>query len=148
MEFLLFNLVGFRFTPNLLLILVIFFVLSLGTRYGLLTAIGAGLLRDSFDIGPLGVNVFSFMICAYITPFIRKYLYHTGSASSRLLLVFCVCLVNVGIHLFLYMKFGPVNIMDVFKFVLLPEVLSTLVVANGSIEVFRKCASRSFASLS
>ena len=46
-EFLLFHVIGPWAMPNLLLLLVIFFTLYSGIRYGLVTAFVAGFVRDS-----------------------------------------------------------------------------------------------------
>ncbi|MBU1997618.1 MAG: rod shape-determining protein MreD, partial [Candidatus Omnitrophica bacterium] len=85
LEFLIFNIVGRWFMPNLLLLLVIFFNLYLGIRYSIFTAVCAGLLKDSFCASVFGINLVSYVVCAYMVTFLKRYIYHAGSKSSRLL---------------------------------------------------------------
>jgi len=138
-EFLLFNFFGHWFMPNLLLLLIIFFNLFLGIRYSLLVAVLAGILQDSMSTGFFGVNILSFIICAYMTTLIDKFLYIKGSRVSRLLLIFIVLILNVSCHYIFYSMFNPINILSVLRFVLLPELITTLIVANLVIKQLKKC---------
>ena len=70
-EFFVYNMFNRWLMPNLSLLLVVFFTLYLGIRYGLFTAVLAGILEDSFGISMFGVNLFSFVVCAYL-PFFYK----------------------------------------------------------------------------
>src|SRR5262245_23603085 len=67
LQFLLFNLVGWWLRPQLLILLIIFFDLYLGVRYGLYTAVLAGLIMDSFAASVFGLNLVSFILDAYMT---------------------------------------------------------------------------------
>ena len=129
-EFVLFNLLGRWFTPNLLIVLIIFFNFYLGIRYSLLAAIVAGIVKDSFGIDFFGSNIFSFVICAYLTTLIKRYLYQIGSISSRVLLVFFITILNAVIHTIINSIFGFVDFREVIVNVLFPELLATMLMAN------------------
>lgn len=138
-EFFLFNILGRDFTPSLLLLLVMFINLYLGIRYSLFTAVAAGFLKDSFSPHLFGINLFSFVVCAYMTTLLKSIVYHMGSNFSRLILIMLVCLIYVSVNFFLYALFMPVNFKDAFIFILLPQLLITLLVANPVFDLLKKC---------
>jgi len=146
-EFFLFNLVGRVFMPNLLLLIIIFFVLFWGVRYGLLAAVWGGLLKDSFSIGTFGIYIFSFVFCAYMATILSKYIYRKGSEISRFLLVLAIAFVNVFVHYILRMMFSHVNFSQAIQFILVPEILTTLLVSIFIFEFLRKCVLKSSALL-
>jgi len=133
------------FRPNLLLILIVFFNLYRGVRHSLVVALFAGLLQDSFSIQPFGLNIVSFMAAAYLTTFLKMYIYASGSARSRLLLVFLITISYVLIEFWSRMMFVPVNFFEMFRFVMLPQVFSTTVVSLYVFKKFKQCASILFA---
>ena len=143
-EFFLFNLAGRWFMPNLLLLAIIYFNLAFGIRYSIFTAILAGMLRDSFSTDIFGLNIFSFMLCAYMTTVLKRYLHYVASRRSRLLLVFSVTVINMAIHLCFHMMLGKIPIAQVFKFVFVPEILTTLVVTSFVFIQLQKCVSKLF----
>ncbi|MDO8581134.1 MAG: rod shape-determining protein MreD [Candidatus Omnitrophota bacterium] len=145
LEFFLFNFLGPWFTPQLLILMVIFFNLTLGIRYSLYTAFGAGLLKDSFSTGFFGLNIFAYIVCAYMTTIISKYVYLNPSRSSRLLIVALVALLHVFIQTCLYFMFFPVDLIQVIKSILFPEVVMTLIVSIYFFKKLKQCASRLFA---
>ena len=108
-EFFLFNLFGRWVTPDLLLILVVFFNLYWGIRFSLLAALFAGFIQDSFSIDPFGTNTFTFIICVFLTTLIKRYLYQIGSISSRVLMIFLVSILSVFIHGLLNAMSGAVD---------------------------------------
>ena len=59
-EFILFNMFGSWFMPNLLLLLVIYFNFSSGIRYSIFAAVLAGILKDCFSVDVFGLNIFYF----------------------------------------------------------------------------------------
>ena len=145
-EFLLFHLMGRWATPDLELLLVMFFNMYFGIRYGLLTAVLAGILRDSFSTGILGINVCSFIVAAYMTTILKQYIYHMGSRLSRYILIFIIIAINAVVHYYLYrMLVGPLYPGQVFRFVFLPQALLTLLVAPFVFEQLKKCVSKLFA---
>ena len=139
MEFFLFNLLGRWFKPNLLLLLVLFFNFYLGIRYSLITALIAGFLKDSFSLNTFGCHIFSFVLCAFLTTVTKKYLFHTSAQSLRILLAFFMSILNVLVLYILNSMFIPLDFDQVFKFVLIPEVLATTLVANATFWQLKKC---------
>ncbi len=145
-EFLLFHLFGRWATPNLELLMVMFFNMYFGIRYGLVTAVLAGIVRDSYSIGTPGVNVCSFIVAAYMNTVLKQYIYHMGSRLSRYILIFLIIIINAIAHYYLYRSLvGPLSPGQVFQFVFLPEVVVTLLVAPFVFEGLKKCVSRLFA---
>ena len=145
-EFFIFNMLNHWLMPNLSLLLVAFMTLYFGIRHGLFTAILAGMLQDSFGISMFGVNLFSFVVCAYMTVILRKYVYHLGAYAARLVLVAFISVINVAIHFVLYLTFGVVHIGQTFQYIFLPEVLTTLLVSPFVFQELKKCASRLYVS--
>src|SRR3989338_3381795 len=145
-EFLLFHLLGRWATPDLELLLVMFFNMYFGIRYGLLAAVLAGILRDSFSTGILGINVCSFIVAAYMTTILKQYIYHMCSRLSRYILIFIIIAINAAVHYHLYrILVGPLYPGQVFRFVFLPQALLTLLVAPFVFEQLKKCVSKLFA---
>ncbi len=143
-EFIVFNMIGRWAMPNLLILIVIFVNLSFGIRYGLFTAVLAGVIKDSFSTSFFGINVFSFVVCAYMTTILKRYFYDKHSRSSRLLLVFSICLINVLVHFVLYTMFGVVDIIQTFQYILIPEIFTTLIVTAYTFRQLKKCVLRLF----
>ncbi|MBI5024507.1 MAG: rod shape-determining protein MreD [Candidatus Omnitrophica bacterium] len=145
-ESLLFHLAGRWATPDLELLLVLFFNMYFGIRYGLVTAVLAGTIRDSFSTGTLGVNVCSFIVAAYMTTILKQYIYHMGSRLSRYILILLIITTNAVVHYYLYRALvGALSPGQVFRFVFLPEAVVTLLVAPFVFEGLKKCVSRLFA---
>ena len=145
-EFLLFNTAGRWATPDLSILLVVFFNLYFGIRYGLFTAVMAGVLHESFSPDIFGVYVCSFVFCAYMTTILKQYVYHMGSRLSRYILIFIVVTINVVAHYVFYSaRLGSVYPGHVFKFIFLPEVITTMLVAPFLFTQLKKCVSRLFA---
>lgn len=142
LEFFIFNIVGRWFLPSLLLLLVIFFNLYLGIRYSIFTAVCAGIMKDSFCASAFGINLVSFVVCAYMVTFLKRYIYHSGSKGSRLLLVFCIVLINFVVNYVLLIKFGTVDLFESVKYVLFPEITTTLIVATTVFHYLKKCVLR------
>jgi len=139
------DLLGPWVKPNLLIILIVFFDLFRGIRYALLVAVMAGLLKDSFTVGMFGVNTFSFVISAYLATTFKMYIYHVGSVTAKFLLVFLVVLSNIFLQYLLQTIVDPIPFEEMFTYVLLPEVLTTTVIAQYVLEKYKKCAKRLFA---
>ncbi|HLF17442.1 MAG TPA: rod shape-determining protein MreD [Candidatus Omnitrophota bacterium] len=144
LEFFIFNLIGGWLTPSLLILLIIFFNLYLGIRYGLYTAILAGVLKDSFSSTFFGLNIVTFIVCAYLTTVLRKYIYYRGSRLSRLLLVFLICLVDFICRLVLHAILGSLDAAGAFKFVLFSGVVTTLLATTYTFQQLKRCVSKLF----
>lgn len=138
-EFFLFNMGGRWFMPNLLLLVIIYFNLAFGVRYSIFAAVLAGVLKDSFAIGAFGIHIAAFVLCAYMTTILKRYLHYVASRRSRLLLVLCVTIIHVITHLGFQLFFGKVNMVQVLPFVFMPEVLTTLLVTSFIFTQLRKC---------
>lgn len=131
--------------PNVLLILVIFFNLYRGIRHSLLVAFIAGIIQDSFAPQLFGLNVFTLMACAYLTTFLKMYIYESGSAITRLLLIFLTSIFYVLIGFWTRLIFIPLDFWGAFRFILLPEVFATTAAALFVFKVFKQCALKFFA---
>ena len=130
LEFILHNIFGKWAAPNFLLLLVIFFDLYLGIRYGLWAAIISGFLKDAFSLEPLGTHVLAYTICAYLVIYMKKNFYQPGSKLSRTFVVFVNTVVYVFILTLVNSIDQPVDFKEIFFYVLLPEVIATTVVAT------------------
>ena len=138
-EFLWVNLLGNWLKPNLLLLLIIFFNLSLGIRYGLAAAFLAGLLEDSFGASVFGIHILSFIVCAFMMVAVRRYLFHTSVYSLRIFLAFLMSLLNALVVFGLNFIFLPLDFKEAFYFVMFPEVLATTLVAGFTFRHLRTC---------
>ena len=144
-EYFLFNMAGRWFMPNLLLLVVIYFNLAFGIRYSLFAAILAGILKDSFSTNLFGLNIFTFVLCAYMTTFLKRYLHYVASRQSRLLLVFFITTIHVMIQLCLHVMYEKVDLVQIFKYVFIPEIITTLIVTSFIFAQLKKCVLKLFA---
>ena len=141
-EFLWVNLLGAWLKPDLLLLLIIFFNLSLGIRYGLTAAFFAGILKDSFGASAFGIHILSFVVCAFIMILARRYIFHANIYSLRIFLAFLMSLLNVFVVFMLNSFFHPLNIKEAFCFVMVPEILATTIAAGFTFRHLRTCVLR------
>ncbi len=130
LEFLLFNAFGRWGKPELLLILIIFFNLYLGIRYGLLCAFFAGILKDAFSTQIFGIYIFLFMFCAFLATILRRNFYRPGSRLSRLIVTGGVIGVFILGQAVLYSMNYESVWNGVVRYVFLPEVMMTLISAT------------------
>jgi len=144
-EFFLFNFGGRWFMPNLLLLVIIYFNLAFGIRYSIFAAVFAGIFKDSFGAGIFGVHIFSFVLCAYMTTILKRYLHYVASRRSRLLLVLCVTIIHIAGYFCLQLIVRKVNMVAVLTFVVIPEILTTLLVTSFIFAQLRKCVLKLFA---
>ncbi len=144
MEFFFYNLFGRSFMPNMILLLVIYLNLFLGIRYSLMAAIVGGVLKDSFSASFFGVNLFSFIVCAYLVTIVKKYIYVKGSNLSRIFLVCVFCVFNVVIQYFLFLIFHKTSFVETLKYVLWPQLIATLILAPPTFYYLRQCALKYF----
>jgi len=143
-EFFIFNLTGQWFTPNLLLLVIIYFNLAFGIRFSIFAAVLAGILKDSFSADIFGLNIFSFVLCAYMTTILKRYIHYVASRRSRFLLVFFIAVINVATHFCLHMMFGEINAGEVLEFVLIPEIVMTIFATSFVFIRLQKCVSKLF----
>ena len=142
LEFFLYNLVGWWFQPQLLTLLIVFFNLYLGVRYGLYTAVLAGLIVDSFSTSVFGLNLVSFIVVGYMTTFLRKYVYYRGSRLSRLILVFIILIIDFGCRLILHAMLGNFDPVGAFNYAFVPGLVATLLITTTTFQQLRQCASK------
>src|ERR1019366_1647137 len=90
LEFLLYNFWGQWGKPELLILVVVFFNLYLGVRFGIIAAIFCGLFKDASGVAPFGTYVLVYIAGSYVTVLVRRYLYQPGSRFSRALIAFLV----------------------------------------------------------
>src|ERR1700722_13361938 len=83
LEFLLYNFWGQWGKPELLILVVIFFNLYLGVRFGIIAAIFAGLFKDASGAAPFGTYILIYIAGTYLATLVRRYLYQPGSRFSR-----------------------------------------------------------------
>ena len=141
-EFLWVNLLGGWLKPDLLLLLIIFFNLSLGIRYGLAAAFLTGVLKDSFGASVFGIHILSFVVCAFMMIAARRYLFHASVYSLRIFLAFSMSLLNALVVFLLNSIFLPLDFKEAFYFVMFPEVLATTLAAGFIFRHLRTCALR------
>ncbi len=146
-EFILFNTIGEWFKPNFLLLLVIFANFAFGIRYSIFAAIFCGMLQDSFSTSMFGISFLSYILCAYAVTVLLRFIHPRGNMWKRLLIIFCVICINVIVQYFLHMIFFTTSFKHLFVHIFIPEVVSTLVVANMTIEFLKSCVSRLYIHL-
>ncbi len=139
-EFFLFDLGGRFLKPNLLILLIVYINLTFGVRYSLLTALFAGLIKDSFSVNVFGLETFTFVLSAFMSSILRKYLFHTSLYSLRIILAFCISFIYSMIFCVLYSMFIQMDFKEFIVFVLFPEVFLTTLVADFTFRKLRKCA--------
>ena len=142
MEFFLFNFLGRWFLPNLLLLLIMFVNLYFGVRYSILAAFLAGFLKDSFSTQLPGFYLLPFLLCAYVTTLLKNWVYHMGSQFSRLILIMLVSITHVFASLMIYTIYSDVSLGDVMKYVFVPQVGTTLLMAQLTFKFLKICVSR------
>lgn len=140
LEYMLFDFLGRWFKPNLLILLVIFFNVALGTRFGLYTALGAGILKDSFSTGPFGVYLISFVLCNYVVTLVKKFFfYEVRSGVLRILLAFVFSVLHgVLVYLFYSLREG-VDFYEAWVFIILPEVVVTTLLSPYIFDRLKPC---------
>ena len=129
-EFLLFNVFGRWGKPDLLLILIIFFNLYLGIRYGLVAAFFAGVLKDALSAQVFGIYIFLFMCAAFLATVLRRNFYRPGSRLSRLVVTGGVVAVFVLAQAVLYAMTYDLDWKGVIQYVFFPEVVVTMASAT------------------
>jgi rod shape-determining protein MreD len=129
-EFLLFNAFGSWGKPNLLIILIVFFNLYLGIRYGLMAGFAAGVLKDAFSTQVFGIYIFLFMVCAFLATILRRNFYRPGSRVSRLVVTGGVVILFVLCQAILFAMNTDIEWSGVFTNVFLPELTATMLCAT------------------
>jgi len=136
------QLFGVWFKADFLIILIVFFNLSRGTRASLGVAFLAGFLRDCFATKMFGMSIFNYVACAYMTTLLKMYIYHIGSAAAHVLIVFLITIFSVCLQFVFTLTVSAVTFAGMFRHVLLPEVLATTILTPYTITKIRRCVSR------
>ena len=113
--------------PELLLLLVIFWVLYSGIRYGIVAAVVSGLIKDMLGVLPFGTYLFVFIAAAYLTTWVRITLYQPGSPFSRAVVAFCVLVLSFLIQTMLYLMHHDLHGGELFFNIFLPQLVTTMV---------------------
>lgn len=130
LEFLLFNFWGQWGKPELLLLVVIFFNLYLGIRFGIIAAVFCGLFKDASGIAPFGTYVLVYMAGAYVATFARRYLYQPGSRFSRALVAFFGVVACFIVQAVLTNMNHEVHLGELLVYLLIPQLLTTMIAAT------------------
>lgn len=140
LENIFYNIFRFWFNPSLILVLIIVINLTWGIRYGLVISFWAGLLKDSFSAGPLGAHILGFVICSYLIFIVRKFFIQMETFLFRCAITAVVVFFNVLILYLVNVLYASINPSQVFFFILLPQILSTVFVASFLFDFYQKCA--------
>ena len=95
-----------------------------------MAAIICGILKDSCSITPFGTYVLVFMGGAYVTTFVRRYLYQPGSRFSRALMAFFSVLGCFIVQAILLAMNHDVPLTDLVIYILVPQLLTTMIAAT------------------
>ena len=142
-EFLFSNVLGRLFKPELVLLLVIFFDLYSGIRYGLFVAFLGGFLKDSLGASSFGITLFSNVLCVYATTLIKKYFfYEIEFGFLRVLITVLVVLLNAMTIAFLVSFLAQQEGRLAVFLNLLPGVLTTSLLSPFVYKFLKECVSR------
>ncbi len=130
LEFLLYNFWGEWGKPELLILVVIFFNLYLGIRFSIIAAVFCGILKDTSGIAPFGTYVLVYIAGAYLTTFVRRYLYQPGSRVSRALVTFFVVIGCFIVQVVLSNMDHEARLSEQLFYLLVPQLLTTMIAAT------------------
>jgi rod shape-determining protein MreD len=130
LEFLLYNFWGGWGKPELLILVVIFFNLYLGIRFSIIAAVFCGIFKDASGIAPFGTYVLVYIAGAYLTTFVRRYLYQPGSRVSRAMVTFFVVIGCFTVQAVLSNMDHEVHLTEQLLYLLIPQLLTTMVAAT------------------
>lgn len=141
-EIALFNNFGAWGKPELLILVVVFFTLYLGIRYGIVTAVIAGLLRDGMSISPAGTYLFTYLCVAYMITYIRRFIYQPGSRFSRIVMAFFGIIVAIIVRLTVVSSPQDYELNDLFIDILAPQLVTTVIAATFIFNYLRQMSER------
>ena len=133
LEFLLVNFWGQWGKPELLILVVIFFNLYLGIRFSIIAAVFCGIFKDVSGVGPFGTYVLVYIVGAYVTTLVRRYLYEPGSRFSRAVVTFfvvigCFCVQAVLANM--SHEVDSQRFTSLLYYILAPQLLTTMIAAT------------------
>jgi rod shape-determining protein MreD len=130
LEFLLYNFWGQWGKPELLILVVIFFNLYLGIRFGIIAAVFCGIFKDASGVAPFGTYILVYIAGSYMTTLIRRYLYQPGSRFSRAVVTFFVVVGCFTVQAILSNMNHEIHVGELLLYLLLPQLLTTMVAAT------------------
>jgi rod shape-determining protein MreD len=130
LEFLLYNFWGQWGKPDLLILVVIFFNLYLGVRYSIIAAVFCGICKDASGAAPFGTYILVYIAGAYVTTFVRRYLYEQGSRFSRAVVAFFVVIGCFIVQAILTSMNHEVRLNELLVYILVPQLLTTMIAAT------------------
>ncbi len=130
LEFLLYNFWGQWGKPELLILVVIFFNLYLGIRFSIIAALFAGIFKDASGAAPFGTYILVYITGAYLTTFVRRYLYQPGSRFSRVVVTFFVVIGCFIIQAIVSNMDHEVRLGGLLFYILVPQLLTTMIAAT------------------
>ena len=130
MEFLFYNFWGPWGKPEILMLVVIFFNLYLGIRFGIIAAIFCGIFKDSSGLAPFGTYILVYIAAAYLTTLVRRYLYEPGSRFSRAVVTFFVVVGCFIVQALLTNMYRDVYFSEQLSYLLIPQLLTTMIAAT------------------
>jgi len=130
LEFLLYNFWGQWGKPELLILVVIFFNLYLGIRFSIIAAVFCGIFKDASGAAPFGTYILVYIAGAYVTTFVRRYLYQPGSRFSRSLVAFFVVVGCFIVQAILSNMNHEVHLRELLLYLLVPQLLTTMIAAT------------------
>lgn len=136
-EFVLYNFFGAWGKPELLILVVVFFNLYLGIRFSIISAVFCGILKDTSGIAPFGTYMLVYIAAAYMTTFVRRYLYQQGSRFSRGLVAFFVVVACFIVQAFLASMNHEIRLYELLAGILIPQLLTTMLVATWVFQQLR-----------
>ncbi len=137
-QFVLYNIFGYWFKPDIVLLCVLFFSIRIGIRHGLMAAVLGGFISDSFHTGIFGLHIFSFMICAYLAVVIKQYVYPQDDVLD-VFLPFVMTAVNILVSFGVMAMFIDVNFHQVVVRFMIPEVIATTAAAFFIFPALKTC---------
>ena len=130
LEFLLYNFWGQWGKPELLILVIIFFNLYLGIRFGIIAAIFCGIFKDASGIAPFGTYILVYIAGSYLTILVRRYLYQPGSRFSRGVVSFFVVIGCFIVQVILSNMNHEVHMDGLLVYILVPQLLTTMIAAT------------------
>ena len=133
LEFVLYNFWGPWGKPELLILVVIFFNLYLGIRFGIIAAVFCGIFKDALGVGPFGAYILVYIAGTYITTLVRRYLYQPGSRFSRAMVAFFAvtgCFIIQAILFNMNHEAETQNFASLLLYILIPQLVTTMIAAT------------------
>src|SRR5271154_2410867 len=130
LEFVLYNFWGQWGKPELLILVVIFFNLYLGIRFSIMAAVFCGIFKDASGAAPFGTYVLVYIAGAYVTTFVRRYLYQPGSRFSRSVMAFFSVLGCFIVQTILSAMSHDIPFYELLVYILIPQLLTTMIAAT------------------